>query len=271
MWMYVRHGSRNPSQEDIVEMMTFLPDLRDKIVAASNAGDGTLSDVEIQDLNEWTFDMDVADEYLLTSSGRQEGLEMGKRWKKRLQNLLGNETNVESWASDASRSIDTGKSFLEGLEMDPESIVVDNSRAHYYKGEFGCERYIQEVYDNDDVTHAEAIKFTESQTWAAMIEGVSLRTGVEMTPQLTRLALDMCKYQLAWEPERYTDAINGTADFPPWCNIFSKYDTTLFEFEEDLELFYEAGPAFEITTMAPHKVFKDLYTLLNAFSDGGDP
>ena len=107
-----------------------------------------------------------------------------------------------------------------------------------------------------------------------------------MTPQLTRLALDMCKYQLAWEPERffnssrdlniyykqyrYTDAINGTADFPPWCNIFSKYDTTLFEFEEDLELYYEAGPAFEITTMAPHKVFKDLYTLLDVFSDGGD-
>ena len=23
--------------------------------------------------------------------------------------------------------------------------------------------------------------------------------------------------------------------------------------------------------MAPHKVFKDLYTLLDAFSDGGDP
>ena len=25
-----------------------------------------MSNVEIQDLNEWTFDMDVADEYLLT-------------------------------------------------------------------------------------------------------------------------------------------------------------------------------------------------------------
>ena len=55
--------------------------------------------------------------------------------------------SVESWASDASRSIDTGKSFLEGLEMDPESIVVDNSKAVYYKGEFGCERYVQEVRD----------------------------------------------------------------------------------------------------------------------------
>ena len=31
--------------------------------------------------------------------------------------------------------------------MDPEAIVVDNSKAVYYKGEFGCERYIQEVSD----------------------------------------------------------------------------------------------------------------------------
>ena len=52
---------------------------------------------------------------------------------------------MESWASEESRSIDTGKSFLKGLEMDPEGIVVDNSKAHYYKGEFGCERYDQEV------------------------------------------------------------------------------------------------------------------------------
>ena len=67
---------------------------------------------------------------------------------------------------------------------------------------------------------------------------------------------------------RYTDFISRTADFPPWCNLFSKYDTTLFEYEEDLELHYEAGPAFEITTMAPHKVFKDLYSLLDAHSSG---
>ena len=82
------------------------------------------------------------------------------------------------------------------------------------------------------------------------------------------MALDMCKYELAWEPERYTNASTGTAEFPPWCNLFSKYDTTLFEFEEDLELHYEAGPAFEITTMAPHKVFTDLFTLLDAHSSG---
>ena len=90
---------------------------------------------------------------------------MGMRWKKRFPHLLGEEmekkyytytekylsnfviNSVKSWASEESRSIETGKSFLQGLEMDPEGIVVDNSKAVYYKGEFGCERYIQEVSD----------------------------------------------------------------------------------------------------------------------------
>ena len=55
--------------------------------------------------------------------------------------------SVQSWSSEESRSIETGKSFLQGLEMDPESVVVDNSKGVYYKGEFGCQRYIQEVAD----------------------------------------------------------------------------------------------------------------------------
>ena len=63
---------------------------------------------------------------------------------------------------------------------------------------------------------------------------------------------------------RYTDFVSRTANFPPWCNIFSKEDTTLFEFSFDLEAFYESGPAFEITTMATHKVIKDLYGLIDS-------
>ena len=31
--------------------------------------------------------------------------------------------------------------------MDPGGVVVDNRKGVYYKGEFGCERYIQEVAD----------------------------------------------------------------------------------------------------------------------------
>ena len=61
--------------------------------------------------------------------------------------------SVQSWSSEESRSIETGKSFLEGLEMDPEGVVVDNSKGVYYKGEFGCQRYIQEVAKKEKKTN----------------------------------------------------------------------------------------------------------------------
>ena len=68
---------------------------------------------------------------------------------------------------------------------------------------------------------------------------------------------------------RYTDADYTTAEFPPWCNIFSKEDMALWEFENDLEAHYGSGPAFEITTMATHKMFAEIYDLIDAHSFGG--
>ena len=56
--------------------------------------------------------------------------------------------SVQSWTSDKERAIETGKSFLTGLELDPEDIVVDNSKATYYKDEYGCEKYVYGVSDN---------------------------------------------------------------------------------------------------------------------------
>ena len=37
-----------------------------------------------------------------------------------------------------------------------------------------------QVYENENVTHAEAVRFTQSQAWADMIEDVRERTGVEV-------------------------------------------------------------------------------------------
>jgi len=296
MWMYVRHGSRNPGDDEILEMKTLLPALRDEIVAAWDDGAGSMTGEEIAALKDWRLDLDVSEEKLLTKSGRREGLEMGQRWKKRLPSLFKDSDNIEARSSYKSRSIETGNNFLKGVVDAEEThppIAVDNSKGIYYKGEYGCGKYVQEVYDNDNVTDAEAIKFTESQAWADMLEGVSNRTGVEMSPDLTKLAHKMCKYQLAWEPERYnfeetkiSDIVSlkqktaiaqsssrldnpDGADYPPWCNIFSKEDTKLFEFENDLEAYYGSGNAYEITTMAPHHLFTEIYSLIDSHSLGG--
>merc|ERR1712110_856733 len=269
MWMYIRHGSRQPGDDEILEMTTLLPELRDRIVAAADAGEGSLTFLEVKDLKNWTLDLSPEDEKLLTDSGKLEALEMGKRWKQRLPNFLGDQNNVDARASYKSRTIETGNSFLEGLGFE-QSTYVDNEKSIYYKDEFGCARYDQEVRDNDNVTEAEAIRFTESQVWTDMLEGVSKRTGVQVTPAEARLAHTMCKFQLAWEPERYTDADYTTAEYPPWCNIFTKEDMALWEFEGDLETFYKAGPAFEFTTMAPHKLFDEIYSLIDAHEFDGE-
>jgi len=201
MWMYIRHGSRQPGDDEILEMTTLLPELRDRIVAAADAGEGSLTFLEVKDLKNWTLDLAPEDDKLLTDSGKLEALEMGKRWKQRLPNFLGDQNNVDARASYKSRTIETGNSFLEGLGFE-QSTYVDNEKSIYYKDEFGCARYDQEVRDNDNVTEAEAIRFTESQVWTDMLEGVSKRTGVQVTPAEARLAHTMCKFQLAWEPER---------------------------------------------------------------------
>merc|ERR1711988_1564422 len=269
MWMYIRHGARNPGDDEILDMTRFLPKLRDRIIAAADAGRGHLTFREISDLANWSLDMDLSEDKLLTESGKLEGLEMGKRWRQRLPNFLGDENNVETRASYKSRTIETEHSFLVGLEGLPYNTYVDNSKSIYYKNVFGCDRYEQEVLENDDVTKAEAIKLTQSKVWADMIEGVSQRIGVQVTPFEARLAHKMCKYQLSWEPERYTDASYTTAEFPPWCNIFSKEDVALWEFENDLEAHYQSGPAFDITTYATHKLFTEIYDLIDVHSFGG--
>jgi len=37
----------------------------------------------------------------------------------------------------------------------------------------------------------------------------------------------------------------------------------LWEFEGDLEAHYKSGPANEITTMAPHKLFNEIHSLID--------
>jgi len=82
---------RQPGDDEILEMTTLLPELRDRIVAAADAGEGSLTFLEVKDLKNWTLDLSPDDDKLLTDSGKLEALEMGKRWKQRLPNFLGDQ------------------------------------------------------------------------------------------------------------------------------------------------------------------------------------
>ena len=56
--------------------------------------------------------------------------------------------SIEARSSYKSRSIETGNNFLKGVVDAEEThppIAVDNSKGIYYKGEYGCAKYVQEV------------------------------------------------------------------------------------------------------------------------------
>lgn len=64
-WSLARHGTRNPGDDDILDMAERLPALRDDIVAAHEAGAGGLGEEEILRMIEWSFDLEVEQNDLL--------------------------------------------------------------------------------------------------------------------------------------------------------------------------------------------------------------
>ena len=65
LWVLARHGTRNPGDDDILEMAERLPALRDEIVAAHQGGAGGLGEEDITRLVEWSFDLEVEQNDLL--------------------------------------------------------------------------------------------------------------------------------------------------------------------------------------------------------------
>ena len=65
-WNLARHGTRNPGDDDILEMADKLPVLRDEIVAAHEEGRGGLGEEDIVRMIEWKFELEVEQNDLLT-------------------------------------------------------------------------------------------------------------------------------------------------------------------------------------------------------------
>ena len=65
-WNLARHGTRNPGDEDILEMAAILPNIRDQILNKWEVGLGGMEEEEIVRFLEWEFNLSVEDDSLLT-------------------------------------------------------------------------------------------------------------------------------------------------------------------------------------------------------------
>jgi len=260
LWMYVRHGTRNPGDEDILEAGAVLPALRDDLIATWQQGKSGLAEEEVVQLRNWEMSLQPEDDKMLTESGRLELLQMGQRMKNRLSGLFSDASSIEARSSYKSRAIESGNNFLKAVVGQDETMIplAVEPIATYYKQ---CARYEWEVDENPE-TEAELLKLKASQAWADMIARVANRTGVEMDAKKVDLVYDQCRFELAFYPELY----NNT--FPPWCSVFTLADLELFDFASDLKNYYSDGDGYEITGKMTQPVFQELFTKIDEHISG---
>ena len=115
LWLYLRHGSRNPGDEDLLLIKEKIPKLQVRIssltryvcnlVAVSNRklircnfqaaiinnylnGKGSLCATDIEAIAQWTLELEDEDAWMLVDSGRAEMRHIGQRFRARFSQLF---------------------------------------------------------------------------------------------------------------------------------------------------------------------------------------
>merc|ERR1711915_562289 len=256
-WNLARHGTRNPGDDDILEMNEKLPGIRSLIVEKWEEGLGYMEEEDIIRLVDWELNLSVEDDSLLTESGSQKHREMGARWAQRLPDLIENFKNIEIRSSSKERCVESGRSFVEGMLPSGEiaDIVEDNKFLRFYDY---CKKFNEEVEENEE-TFSESNKFKSSIFFKEMLDRVSLKTGIILDESQVSLMWEICRYEDAWYP------LNDS----PWCSVFTVEDFKLYEFFEDLKYYYNDGAAYNITSEMTQPLFSDLFNKIHEI-EGSD-
>lgn len=258
-WFLARHGTRNPGDDDINQMASRLPNLRNLIVSAWENGNGAMDEATIESFKEWTFDLVAEDDSLLTESGEREHEEMGSRWRKRLDAVLEDSEKVLVRATNKQRTRESGRFFLKGVfgrdvEVPPSPDIEDDLLLKFYDN---CDKYKEEVAHNN-ATIAEVYKREESTDYLAMIDEVSIRGGVGFTAGDVDLLWNICRFEMAWWPESKS----------PWCKLFSEINLKIIEFRDDLKYYYKDAYAHDISWQMTQPLFHDIFQQFSSARSG---
>ena len=114
--------------------------------------------------------------------------------------------------------------------------------------------------DKDDTFH-ERDEFLESPTMSAVIEQVNKKLGFEGDESIAfsdlDLMYDMCRYQLAWTPEKRSF----------WCSVFDTEHLKVLEYSKDLKYWYLNAYGYPLNQKVACPLIKDL---VRAFDNDTD-
>lgn len=259
IWSLIRHGTRNPGDDDIIDMAEKLPIIKEKILDAYDSRKGKLSPEDVDRFREWSFNLTVDDESLLTASGRREQVELARKLKLDFPTLLNQTYSKEKFEfrhTIKKRTLQSAQGFAEGLFPNVDDIFMYPPEETEYLLRYYdyCPKWIDSV-DENSTTYRERDLFLNGPEMKTVREKVIDTLGLsneDISLNDVELMYDMCRFDKAWNPEKISAA---------WCVGFDTDDLKVLEYAEELKYWYKNGYGSQLNTVTACPLMKNLVNI----------
>ncbi|ROT84248.1 hypothetical protein C7M84_022565 [Penaeus vannamei] len=252
----VRHGSNGPPKKDYIKFEDNLTVLRRKILRSRTNLKGKLCDKDLALIQRWKMSHMMSNSAMLTKEGEEEIATLAHRFKSVFPGLLKKGFTMRVKPGDGTKS-----AFSKG-HYNQQSMVA------YNKGMFGfytkwvavggkpsailqfsdnCGNYIERVI-NADKRRKPYHNFMNGSYMTSVLESVADRLGFAVSVSDVRVMYNACRYYYAWYPNKDS----------PWCSVFTPDNLKILEYWEDLRVYYDQGPVYEISSKQACKLGKEV-------------
>ncbi|XP_070502369.1 multiple inositol polyphosphate phosphatase 1-like [Chironomus tepperi] len=260
-WLYMRHGDRLPSTNDINRMVPFSNTQFPNIINAYNQGRSNLCHPDFVATNTWSWDpnITVSQEQFLTVSGWNIVRNIASRYQAAFPTVLTRTYDRSRFFfrhTDRQRTQATVRAFSDGLfgEGAYRNVIFTEPPFpdNLLRPHDNCP-----LYDQASNTQAERDRWQNSaefQTTLTQInDKLGLTGGQRLTARQARTMWELCQFHQLWEP--HIDA--------PFCGAISPFNNLRLEYFEDIDEYYTTGYGLNPVRLAENMGCGIMQDLLN--------
>ncbi|KAJ9582188.1 hypothetical protein L9F63_003475, partial [Diploptera punctata] len=254
-WLLSRHGTRY-CDEDVIDVMWTLPDLRDQIVKNHDEDQsGRLCAQDLDNLRLWTPQTVTSLAEELAPQGYIDLYNMAKRFQSRFPSLLNQSYSADKFKvqfTTKQRTALSAFAFLDGLfgttsRVNYPQPIKEDMLIRPYKN---CKKWQKDVDENSD-TLDESKKFEDGAYMKTVKTSVSQRLGFvddDLKQDDIDAMYNACRYEKSWH----------LSEVSPWCSVFSESELQILEYRDDLIYYYNTGYGIEMNQQVGCPPIKDL-------------
>ncbi|KFM71744.1 Multiple inositol polyphosphate phosphatase 1, partial [Stegodyphus mimosarum] len=237
-YLLSRHATRYPDKDNIVEINSILPTLRDRIINSSLSGKVEICAEDLKKLKNWTSEMEPENDNKITDTGEEEAEELAQRLKRRFLAVLNETYSPEKFVieyTSRERTRSTAEAFAKGLfNEDYKNIDFDgktNDKVLQFHKD--CKKLQKSCKDASyDISEVE--KFENGSMMQKVIDSVSKRVGFNVSKEDITVMYRACVFGYAL----------NISDI--WCALFSTDELKILEYGDDLDDYYKDAYGNEI-------------------------